>query len=211
MPNLSRTIILTSVYVTGVVLLAVVCLLVARNAAPGFDHPIQYAIHSLTSPVATFLAKLATELGSTMIIAGATLAIGAWLAYQHRYRAAVFLAGSVGGAVVLNQILKHLFERSRPELWTPLVSETGFSFPSGHTMASSALALAVIGLLWSTRWRTPAIVTGICYMLAVGLSRVYLGVHYPTDILGGWLVSGLWILTLYLIIKPNPEPAAHDA
>lgn len=87
------------------------------------------------------------------------------------------------------------------------------SFPSGHAMGSATLAAAVVMLLWRTRWRWPALVLGVCFAVWVGASRVYLGVHYPSDILAGWTAALTWTCLAYLVVRPNHRgtgPAALD-
>jgi undecaprenyl-diphosphatase len=74
------------------------------------------------------------------------------------------------------------------------------SFPSGHAMASMALAVALIVLLWPTRWRYPMLLGGIFFTIMVGLSRIYLGVHYPSDVLAGWVASLAWVMGLSRVL-----------
>ena len=107
----------------------------------------------------------------------------------------------VGGAVVINFILKMIFERSRPDLWQRLVVETSYSFPSGHALASSAIALVIIIICYKTKWFIPAIIIGTVYAVVIAYSRLYLGVHYPSDIIGGWLISAAWVIAMYWTIK----------
>ena len=111
----------------------------------------------------------------------------------------------LGGAALLNIILKLLFERVRPDLWEQLVVETSFSFPSGHSMASAALAGVIIYFIIRSRlkvWlKSTAIAAAVIYVALVGFSRLYLGVHYPTDVVGGWLVTSLWLLVTIPVIE----------
>ena len=107
----------------------------------------------------------------------------------------------MAGATVMNQVLKYIFERARPQLWEQLVHETSYSFPSGHAMVSAALGLAVVAALWNSRWRWWAVGVATVYILFVGFSRLYLGVHYPTDVLGGWLVSAAWVTAVALVLR----------
>ena len=116
-----------------------------------------------------------------------TLLLG--LLLVRRYRAARFLALSVGGAGLLNLAAKLLLSRPRPALWVVRHPELSSSFPSGHAMAAAALATALGFLLWPTRCRWVAVSTGAGWALAMGWARMYLGVHYPSDVLAGWLRS----------------------
>jgi undecaprenyl-diphosphatase len=77
-----------------------------------------------------------------------------------------------------------------------MLPESTFSFPSGHAMQSMAVGAALVILLWETRWRYVALLLSASFVLAVGLSRIYLGVHYPSDILAGWAASVAWVVGL---------------
>lgn len=166
-----------------------------------FDTLAMNWVQTWHSSSATGFFKVITEMGG--IFGVGALAVGATLSYWSRGRAkaGLMVAASVGGAAIINVVLKSIFQRDRPDFWEHLVQEAGYSFPSGHAMGSAALAIALMFLLWRTRARWWALGIGASYMILVGLSRMYLGVHYPTDILAGWCVSFLWVsivaFTLY--------------
>ena len=134
-----------------------------------------------------------TNLGGAKFIAIVSVIIVAFLIYKKLYYRALLMLVAVGGAGLLNLILKGMFERTRPDLWIHLVDEKSFSFPSGHAMASSAFAFAVIALLWGSKWQPIAIGAGVLYVFFVGFSRLYLGVHFPTDVIAGWALSLAWV------------------
>ena len=100
------------------------------------------------------------------------------------------------GAALMNLLAKHVFSRVRPDLWLSLIPETTFIFPSGHAMQSMAVGCGLVLLLWQSRWRTLMIVVATLFVIAVGTSRMYLGVHYPSDILAGWSASFAWVMGL---------------
>ncbi|NLA43076.1 phosphatase PAP2 family protein [Candidatus Saccharibacteria bacterium] len=166
-----------------------------------FDQMIMYSVKAWHSPVATMFFQSITELGGPIVLTLATLAIATVYWLKSHKKAALMIFSSVFGSVAINVVLKSIFQRDRPDFWTHLVYEAGYSFPSGHAMASSALAIALIFLLWRTTVKWHAVALGVIYMVLVGASRMYLGVHYPTDIVAGWCVSLLWVsivaLTLY--------------
>lgn len=127
-----------------------------------------------------------------------------------RWGDALFWGIALGGAGLLNLIAKPYFGRIRPELWLSLAPETTFSFPSGHAMGSMALAAVFFVLAWPTPWRWFAITIGSLFVLLVGLSRVYLGVHYPSDILAGWAASLSWVMGVSFIFYRKPiKPRAR--
>lgn len=159
-----------------------------------YDEAILKSINSFASPALDKFFVVATELGGFVAVPIITAVIAALLIRaRRRYMAIVLLAG-VSGAAALNLLVRLIFERARPDLWEQLIVEASFSFPSGHAMASSALAISVVAILWRTKWRVLSIVVGSLYMILIGFSRLYLGVHYPTDVIAGWLMSLSWIL-----------------
>ena len=145
------------------------------------------------------------------------LAIGAiitiYLIVKKRYNDLFLLVGGVGGVAIANAVLKLLFHRDRPSLWPHLVHETSFSFPSGHAMASASLATVIVLLFWQTRYRWWVVAAAGIYTIVIGFSRLYLGVHYPSDILAGWSVSVVWVILVALItshLKYTPKPTGKS-
>ena len=110
-----------------------------------------------------------------------------------RVRKGLFFAAAVLGSALLNLGAKLLFARERPSLWEHIVEEASYSFPSGHAMGSMTLALGLVVLAWDTRWRWPVLVVALAFAVAVGASRVWLGVHYPSDILAAWAAAAAWV------------------
>lgn len=167
----------------------------------GFDNTVLLTIHQYATPFLDTLVITTTDLGSPMFV----LFIGFLLAMimllkKRMYRMSVVLT-IIFGAGGFVFIIKHLVERARPQLWAdPLVLETGYSFPSGHATLSAALAIAIVAALWYTRWRWVLLVAGAVYVAYVAFTRLYLGVHYPTDIMAGWLVATVWsVVALYAV------------
>src|SRR3546814_8426441 len=97
---------------------------------------------------------------------------------------------ATGGSGLLTVVAKQAFARDRPSLWESIAPEHNFSFPSGHAMGSMTLAAVLVLLAWPTRWRWPVVAAMAVFVPMVGLSRVYLGVHFPSDILAGWAEIG---------------------
>jgi membrane-associated phospholipid phosphatase len=106
---------------------------------------------------------------------------------------AYFVLVSVGGASLINLLAKRIFGRDRPALWLSPAPETDFSFPSGHAMLSTAVFASIIVLAWNTKARIPVLTLGIFCILLVSFSRLYLGVHYPTDVVAGICASTAWV------------------
>lgn len=122
------------------------------------------------------------------------------LAALRKYREGFFAGVALAGSGILNVAAKHYFGRARPSLWESLSPETTYSFPSGHAMGSMTLAAVLVLLAWRTRWRWPVLVLMSAFVVMVGLSRVYLGVHYPSDILAGWAAALAWTLGVFLLV-----------
>lgn len=167
----------------------------------GVDIAILHWIHNLSTPLLDDIFLFFTTIGSVEYVLPLSILILGFLIYKkQRLNSVIFLFG-VGGAAAANIILKHLFQRTRPSFWHSAVTETGYSFPSGHAMASSALILCLIAILWNTRWRVASIIIGGFVVVMIGVSRLYLGVHYPTDVIAGWCVSFVWFAIVIIIAR----------
>lgn len=143
--------------------------------------PAQTAAAATVTPV-MLVATWAGNWTPRLVVAIGT---AAFLAGAGEGRRALWLAGLIGGAAGLNTTLKHAFSLARPTLLPHLDSVTTYAFPSGHSANTTALvgALALLaGRRWA--WAPAVVVAGL-----VGVSRTWLGVHWPTDVLGGWMVG----------------------
>ena len=117
---------------------------------------------------------------------------------------AVYLAATAAVAVVLNPTLKLLFERDRPDA-DPVVELSHYAFPSGHTTTATAIATALAIIAWPTRWRWPVIAAAVLFSSTMAWSRVYLGVHWPSDVVAG-LAVGLSVALFVRLLMPWPSP-----
>jgi undecaprenyl-diphosphatase len=182
----------------------------------GFDAPIQHWVQSARGPADHLMLAL-TLGGSLKPMTLLTLCILVMLVIRSRLREARYLALAAGGSLVLNVLLKAVFHRARPDSsWVYMLPpSTSFSFPSGHTMASAGVVASVLVLIWVSRARRSvklaATVLGGVFAVGVGASRVYFGVHYPSDVLGGWLAALAWVSAvtgwIYPKVLPHPQPA----
>jgi undecaprenyl-diphosphatase len=143
-----------------------------------------------------------TALGSAAVLGLVVGAIVGFMALQGMRRTALLILVASAGGWVLNSLLKELFQRPRPEIVPHLREVMSLSFPSGHAMTSAAVYLTLGALVMRVADRpvTRMYCMGFAMFLAgiIGLSRVYLGVHYPTDVLAGWLVGLSWALACWL-------------
>lgn len=180
-------------------------LAVHLGARPPGDAAVLTEMHEWSRPTLDSAMLLVTRAGGAGLIVAMILAGGAWLAFRRRLLDAIFLVGAVGGASIVTAALKRLVERSRPDVFPWLTPESGYSFPSGHATASMALALAVVALTWNRRGRWAIAVVAIGAAALVGASRVYLGVHYPSDVAAGWIVAAATVAGGAVVRRRTPR------
>lgn len=176
---------------------ATTALFVHYHIIDELDSVIIAAVQGMESPALTAFMKLLSWMGTGMPIVMLILGIMLFLYKVLGHRKELFLfAGAAVGSGLLNLTLKHGFRRPRPELYR-LADAAGFSFPSGHSMAAFSLYGILAFLLWKHvtkhRGRILLISTSAFFILGIGLSRIYLGVHYPSDVIGGYWASGCWL------------------
>jgi undecaprenyl-diphosphatase len=143
-------------------------------------------------------ARDITALGSTTLLSLLTVGVCVFLALDGRKHMALFMAGSVASGMLLNALLKDIFNRPRPDIVPYTVYVATTSFPSGHSMLSALTYLCLGALLARSQRRTVLkawfMLSAILITFLVGLSRVYLGVHWPSDVLAGWTAGAVWAL-----------------
>lgn len=193
--------------------LAILALLVLLVAA-GVTRPVDVAIidvvrsDGLLGPLG-FLEPLTTA-GSTGWIAGMAVLVLVVEVVARRPWLGIAAAGTIGLASLLNTGMKDLVQRTRPDFLPPLTIEPGYSFPSGHsTLSMVAYGIVVLLVLHSgmPRWlKAPAIAALLALIFLVGLSRVYLGVHFPSDVLGGWLAGAAVVLVFEALVRSRLSP-----
>ena len=172
-----------------------------------FDEPLlQWARTWQGEPLDTMFLLL-SALGYQWGVVPVDVALVAVLAWTRRMREGLFAGVALAGSALLNLAAKQLFARERPSLWESIAPETTYSFPSGHAMGAMTLTWVVVLLAWHTRWRWVAIVAMCAFTSGVAASRVYLGVHYPSDILAGWAAASAWVVSVYLLVfRPGLRP-----
>ena len=160
-------------------------------------------LHALASPALDGLMKGATFAGSELTLLPVTFVVVAYLILRGHRREAAFVLIAIAGSVLVNGTMKLFFHRARPELaWADVLPD--FSFPSGHTMNSAALYLAVALVVWrlcGARWGVAATVLALALASLIGLSRVYLGFHYLTDVVGGFAAAILWLAIVVAVFR----------
>jgi undecaprenyl-diphosphatase len=191
----------------GLIMSTVVTLMMAKVheeiSQPFLEHvdqSILQNIHAHDTPALTRLAFTLTFIGSPKALVPGILiaAIVLWIVKLRHD--AVLLVVAIGGAALIDTVLKLHFRRIRPTVPWALVTEHSFSFPSGHSVGAVVLYGTITYLIWNhlhdLAERSAVIASALLLIAGIGLSRVYIGVHYPTDVAAGYLVGLLWLLTL---------------
>ncbi|MGE7904966.1 phosphatase PAP2 family protein [Peribacillus sp. NPDC094092] len=162
-----------------------------------FDEDVISLVQGIESPLLTDIMKFFTYIGSTgsIIILSLVILFFLYRVLKHRLELILFTAVMVGSPL-LNLMVKLFFQRARPDLHR-LIEIGGYSFPSGHAMNAFSLYGILTFLLWRhirAGWaRSLLILFSMMMILSIGISRIYLGVHYPSDIIAGYLAGGCWI------------------
>jgi undecaprenyl-diphosphatase len=199
---------------------------VSQGGTAGIDRRILLGLRNpddLSDPIGpTWFEEAArdmTALGGHAVLGIVSLATLAYLMMTGKRQAALFLLVAVGGGMLLSAGLKLGFERARPDLVPHHARVYTASFPSGHAMLSAVVYLTLAALLARVqserRVKTMIIVLAVLLTLLVGMSRVYLGVHWPTDVLAGWCggaawASLCWFVALQLQRRGRVEHANRD-
>ncbi|MBW4499928.1 MAG: phosphatase PAP2 family protein [Scytonema hyalinum WJT4-NPBG1] len=168
-----------------------------------WDVPILVAIHSTARAQLDVIAVTLTEFSSIRVVFPVVSVIALVLLIQRRWRSLTYLLTTEIGSGIINRTAKEFMHRVRPHLWDSLTHELDFSFPSGHSMMSMTLVATLVILTWGSVWCWVVLIVGSLFVLAIAWTRLYLGVHFPSDILAGWMVSIAWAIGVSLIIRPH--------
>jgi len=182
------------------VLFAVLASEVLEGETQHFDDAVRMTVYGVASPRATTVLHAITQLGSPLFLLPMTLVASLIFLRRRRIRGAILLTATMVGVSLLNWILKSVFQRPRPLPFFGLTVPASYSFPSGHSLAAfcfyGALAALVTARLRSTFWSALVWAGAVVIIVAVGFSRLYLGLHYPSDIIGGYATGFVWVLTV---------------
>jgi membrane-associated phospholipid phosphatase len=161
-----------------------------RGEAVGFDLPVWAAIHAWASPALTEVMRAITMIGSEyFLVPLAAVLVWRWLRRGERQAVYLLVAGSLSAEAAV-QLLKLLIHRPRPEVLFGLATADTYSFPSGHAFVPAVYFGILAGIFAAgVRWR----VAVVAMAALLGFSRVYLGYHYPSDVLAGWALAVVWL------------------
>ncbi len=185
---------------------------VAEGKTRALDRTILLAMRSPADPADPIgselveeIARDLTALGGIFTLTFLTLAIGGFLALQRKWHTVVVLCIAVPGGLVVSSVLKHAFDRTRPDLVPHGSHIYTSSFPSGHSMMAAVTYLTLAALLMRTvaskRIKMYVLSLAVGLTLLIGTSRVYLGVHWPTDVLAGWTLGAAWAIVCWLFTR----------
>ena len=184
--------VLAAAYVTGAPLVEV-------------DERIAAELHSRAVPPATTVAQMVTMLGGVTVLAVVVCVAAGFLARRGLRQEAVLVVLAIVGGQACTGVLKTIFQRERPSFDDPVATAGYFSFPSGHALTAMAVYGAVAWIV-APRLRSPAL-GGVCLagagllVVAIGFTRLYLGVHYLSDVLAGWSMGLAWLLVAAALVR----------
>jgi undecaprenyl-diphosphatase len=186
-----------------IAVIALLCLIwlaakVALGKTSQFDVEVRDGIHAAANPGLTQLFRRVTLLGSQAVVIGVTVCAALVLFRQGRRDHALLLLLVMAGAELLEFILKMQFHRQRPEPFFDTVLPASYSFPSGHALLSFC-CYGTLAALAARRWLVR--IAAAALILAIGISRIYLGVHYATDVIAGYLVATVWLSGVIILYR----------
>jgi undecaprenyl-diphosphatase len=207
---------LVAAIVASVVALAAIALAALSGGTQSFDEWLLRAMRSPVDPASPIgprwlqeLVRDISALGSTFVLSFAVAVVAGFLLVVGAPRKAGYLVAAAIVGTGLNRLLKLLVDRPRPDIVTHATYVSNESFPSGHT-ANSAIVYLLLGILLAsveTSFTAKVYVFCVCALTTVmiGLSRIYLGVHWPSDVFAGWLLGVLWaLLCWYVLVSLQP-------
>jgi undecaprenyl-diphosphatase len=164
-------------------------------------------LHSISSPLLDAVMTGFTTMGSSVVLVPVYVVVIAALLLSRRYGAALFFTIAASGALVIDATMKILFERARPKLDYAAVLPD-YSFPSGHSMNGIVFYVGLALIVWSIFGRRagiPAVVAAALLALCIGTSRIYLGYHYFSDVVGGFLAGTAWLIIVIAAFRATPK------
>jgi undecaprenyl-diphosphatase len=168
-----------------------------------FDSVTRDFVHQFASPTLTATMRGISFVGSSLCLTTASVVIFLWFMSRHWRRDAYLFGITMMGAAILNMTLKLTFKRPRPVPFFNLTAPESFSFPSGHSLGSfcffGALAVILTTRIRHANFRFAVWTVAAVMVFLIGLSRIYLGVHYTTDVLAGFTGALIWVLTVNFV------------
>jgi undecaprenyl-diphosphatase len=177
------------------IVFAALAIVVSSSDVLSVDHSVLTWVGEHRSSAVTSAMRAVTWLGSAAVLYPATLVLALhWWRRERDWRAGAMLAAALAGSTVLYNVFKRIIERPRPPARDALGTYAHWSFPSGHATQGMAFFAMLLMLAWLAGWARPRLwaIAAAAVVLAVGGSRIYLGAHWFTDVLGGYALGGAW-------------------
>jgi membrane-associated phospholipid phosphatase len=192
-----------SAAIAGTLILGWLCQEVWEKESWQLDTSLLLNIHQWASPVLDRIMLSITSLGDPEFVVAIIILSAGWLLWRRQLAEVTILTLACLGALILNQGMKLLFTRPRPTLWPSLLHETSFGFPSGHALGSVVLygLLAYFYAVYRPHHAKRIYFCSALLIGSIGFSRLYLGVHYPTDIVAGYITGWLWLMTCIELLR----------
>lgn len=205
-----RALIVSALGVAAAVAFAAIAEEVVEKETSAFDRTVSLAVHGLDSPFMDFTMRLFTTIGSLKVVVVALVLTLVDTLRRRDARATWSLIAAFAAAEGINFVLKNLVGRARPTLFEEIATLHTYSFPSGHAMTGTAV-YGMIGVVLARAY--PPVRTALAFavpilVFLIGLSRVFLGVHWPTDVLAGW-AAGMTLLLLGVAVLVLPPHGRH--
>jgi membrane-associated phospholipid phosphatase len=181
-------------FIATILALAAIWLVMLFGGTGSFDRTIYEALYAGNRPVLLALARVFTALGEPTVLVTAGFLVAGWIWWRHHHHLALAILLIVLVGRGLAEAQKYWIARVRPDLEPHLVVVKTSSFPSGHATSSMIFYLTLALALTPARWRRIAAVGAVLLSLLIGSSRVMLGVHWPSDVVGGWSFGMFWVL-----------------
>jgi undecaprenyl-diphosphatase len=189
----------------GLLVFAALAIEISLGGTPWFDEPFRALIHRHARSALTEVMRAFSLFGEPIVLVALGFIAVVLLALIHRVRTALQFAYILVGAELIDEVLKVIFHRARPAPFFGYAEPAGYSFPSGHALMACTF-FSMLALMIRTRncaARSLVWALAVFCIAAIGLSRIYLGVHYPSDVLAGYAVGVVWVACLAPATPPG--------
>jgi membrane-associated phospholipid phosphatase len=166
-----------------------------------WDVPALLAVHSIANSALDPIAVFLTQLGEFENVFPICVFISFIFLIQKQWRKFSYVIFTALGSSIISHTGKVLIHRIRPHLWISKAPELSYAFPSGHAMTSMTLVAILVVLSWYSPQKWLVLTLGSLYILIIAWTRLYLGVHFPSDIIAGWMLAIAWAISVKLMIK----------
>ena len=193
----------------ALILLARLADKMAEGDAARFDDWARSGIHRFASPAMTLAMRGVTILGGPLVLFSLSLIVSVGFFVKKNYRAMILLLTTMVGSSLLNEVLKNSFHRTRPLPFFDITTPNSYSFPSGHALMSFCFYSSIAALISARSKSRAAGVTAwalaLLLIAAIGISRIYLGVHHPSDVVAGFAAAFIWVMFIVIVDRAIPS------